>query len=61
MDTEGRIVPVGTPGEVWFRSYASMLKYWDEEEKTKELIRPDRWLKSGCAYCCFINKKEKKL
>ena len=48
IDTEnGHLVPVGTPGELCFRGYANMIGYWNEEEKTKELITKDRWLHSG--------------
>ena len=51
VDSEGRIVPSGTPGELWLRGFGQMLGYWDDEEKTKEMIRPDRWLKTGYVVC----------
>ncbi|KAL1139664.1 hypothetical protein AAG570_006642 [Ranatra chinensis] len=41
------MVPMGTAGEVWFRSYATMLGYWDDPEKTKEMITSCGWMKSG--------------
>lgn len=41
------MVPAGTPGELWLRGFGQMLGYWDNEEKTRELIRRDRWLKTG--------------
>lgn len=47
VDSEGRLVPAGTPGELWLRGFGQMLEYWDDEEKTRELIRSDRWLKTG--------------
>ncbi|KDR21518.1 Acyl-CoA synthetase family member 2, mitochondrial [Zootermopsis nevadensis] len=47
VDPEGRMVPMGTPGELWVRGYAIMLGYWGEEEKTKGIITPDGWLKTG--------------
>ncbi|XP_014246422.2 acyl-CoA synthetase family member 2, mitochondrial [Cimex lectularius] len=47
VDSNGKMVPFGTPGEVWFRSYSLMLGYWRDEEKTKENITPCRWMKSG--------------
>ncbi|GAV03021.1 hypothetical protein RvY_13510 [Ramazzottius varieornatus] len=47
VDGQGNIVPLGTVGEIWTRNYGTMLGYWDEEEKTKEVRRSDRWLISG--------------
>ncbi|XP_023711991.1 medium-chain acyl-CoA ligase ACSF2, mitochondrial [Cryptotermes secundus] len=47
VDTEGRMVPMGTPGELWVRGYSVMLGYYSDEEKTREFIRPDGWAKTG--------------
>ena len=47
VNEEGEIVPVNTPGELWTRGYSTMLMYWDDEDKTKETILPDRWLRTG--------------
>ncbi|OWA51425.1 Acyl-CoA synthetase family member 2, mitochondrial [Hypsibius exemplaris] len=47
VDPEGRIVPIGQRGELWTRSFGTMLGYWGDEAKTREVIRPDRWLVSG--------------
>ncbi|RZF43365.1 hypothetical protein LSTR_LSTR001626 [Laodelphax striatellus] len=47
VDNEGRMVPMGQPGEVWFKSYASLIRYWDDVEKTKETITETRWIRSG--------------
>lgn len=47
INNEGNVVPFGTPGELCVRGYGNMLGYWDEEEKTKEIIGLDRWLKTG--------------
>ena len=47
VDTEGRIVPRGTPGELLTRGYLVMLGYWDDEERTREAIDPARWMKTG--------------
>jgi len=41
------MVPFGSTGELWVRGYSVMQGYWDEKEKTDELIRPDGWLKTG--------------
>ena len=47
VDAEGRVVPRGTPGELWTRGYSVMLGYWNDEEKTREAIDPARWMKTG--------------
>ena len=46
IDPDGRIVPVGTPGELCTRGYAVMKGYWDEEEKTAGCI-VDGWMHTG--------------
>ncbi|XP_039281712.1 medium-chain acyl-CoA ligase ACSF2, mitochondrial isoform X2 [Nilaparvata lugens] len=47
VDSEGRMVPMGQPGECWFKTYACMIRYWDDEQKTREALTETRWLKSG--------------
>ena len=47
VDSEGRIVPRGTPGELLTRGYSVMLGYWNDEEKTREAIDPARWMRTG--------------
>ena len=47
IDEAGNVVPVGTPGELCTRAYSSMLGYWNDDEKTSEIISKDRWLHSG--------------
>ena len=47
VDTEGRIVPRGTPGELCTRGYCVMLGYWDDEERTRAVIDPARWMHTG--------------
>ncbi|XP_069678756.1 medium-chain acyl-CoA ligase ACSF2, mitochondrial-like [Periplaneta americana] len=47
VDKEGRMVPMGTPGELWVRGYNVMLGYWKDEEKTRQFIGPDGWAKTG--------------
>jgi fatty-acyl-CoA synthase len=41
------MVPMGTPGELWVRSYSVMLGYWNDEEKTRQFIGDDGWVKTG--------------
>ena len=47
IDEEGRVVPRNEQGEICIRGYGVMLKYWDDAEKTKEVISEDRWYKTG--------------
>nr|WP_255426984.1 AMP-binding protein [Pseudonocardia sp. C8] len=43
----GRTVPRGTPGEFCTRGYSVMLGYWDQPEKTAEVIDRARWMHTG--------------
>jgi hypothetical protein len=43
------MVPFGTPGELLIRGYLSMLAYWGEDDKTKQIIGLDRWVRTGWA------------
>ena len=47
VDTEGRILPRGTPGELCTRGYAVMLGYWNDEAKTREAIDAGGWMHTG--------------
>ncbi|MFV8825952.1 AMP-binding protein [Thauera sp. WH-2] len=47
VDTEGRIVPRGTPGELCTRGYSVMLGYWNDEAKTREAIDAGGWMHTG--------------
>lgn len=47
VDNEGNIVPFGQPGELLVRGYLTMLGYHGDEERTKETISADKWLKTG--------------
>lgn len=47
IDAEGRVVPVGTPGELCCRGYSVMQGYWDDAEKTATTIDAAGWLHSG--------------
>ncbi|KAM9346455.1 medium-chain acyl-CoA ligase ACSF2, mitochondrial-like [Symphorus nematophorus] len=43
----GEIVPVGAQGELMIRGYCVMLGYWDDPEKTSQVISQDRWYRTG--------------
>jgi fatty-acyl-CoA synthase len=43
----GLLVPRGTPGELCTRAYSVMLGYWDEPEKTAEVLDAAGWMHTG--------------
>lgn len=47
VDTEGNVVPMGQPGELYIRGFSTMLGYFEEPEKTAETIGKDKWLRTG--------------
>ena len=47
VDEEGRTLPVGQPGELWTRGYSVMRGYWDDEERTREAIVDNGWMRTG--------------
>lgn len=47
INENNEIVPIGSPGELCIRGYSVMIGYWGDEEKTKEILGADRWLKTG--------------
>lgn len=47
VDEKGCILPVGVTGELCTRGYTTMLGYWNDEEKTAEYIKADKWFYTG--------------
>ncbi|XP_061393876.1 medium-chain acyl-CoA ligase ACSF2, mitochondrial [Musca vetustissima] len=47
IDKDGNTVPFGQPGELCVRGYLTMLGYYGDEQKTKETIGSDKWLRTG--------------
>lgn len=47
VDADGNLVPFGTPGELCIRGYSNMLGYYNDDEKTNEMIGRDGWLRTG--------------
>ena len=47
VDLEGRVVPRGEPGELCTRGYSVMLGYWDDPEKSDEVIDAAGWMHTG--------------
>jgi acyl-CoA synthetase (AMP-forming)/AMP-acid ligase II len=50
-DAEGRRVPDGVDGEIHVRSPYLMLGYWGDEEATRAVFKPGRWLAMGDIGC----------
>jgi fatty-acyl-CoA synthase len=47
VDTAGRVVPRGTPGELLTRGYSVMPGYWDGPQQTAEAIDAAGWMHTG--------------
>ncbi|MFL5858711.1 MAG: AMP-binding protein [Solirubrobacteraceae bacterium] len=43
----GRALERGEPGELCTRGYSVMLRYWEDEERTREAIDAGRWMHTG--------------
>ncbi|MFJ2739780.1 AMP-binding protein [Streptomyces sp. NPDC087440] len=43
----GATVPRGSSGELCTRGYSVMLGYWNDPERTAEVVDPDRWMHTG--------------
>jgi fatty-acyl-CoA synthase len=46
-ESSGLVVPIGEPGELCTRGYSIMLRYWNDDEKTKDVIDSARWMHTG--------------
>jgi fatty-acyl-CoA synthase len=47
VDADGEIVPLGVVGELCTRGYSVMKGYWDDPQRTAEVIDGDRWMHTG--------------
>jgi fatty-acyl-CoA synthase len=47
IDENGRTTPRGVPGELCTRGYSVMLGYWNDPERTKEVIDAGGWMHTG--------------
>ncbi|KAL7026290.1 hypothetical protein ACKWTF_013836 [Chironomus riparius] len=55
IDENGNIVPFGQPGELCIRSYLTLMDYFDDEDKTKEVLSADKWLRTGDQFVIHEN------
>jgi fatty-acyl-CoA synthase len=63
VDADGATVAPGETGELCTRGYSVMLGYWDDPEKTAEVIDADGWMHSGdlavidaAGYGCIVGR-----
>jgi fatty-acyl-CoA synthase len=47
VDPLGRVVPLGSQGEILTRGYSVMKGYWDDPDRTREAIDADGWMHTG--------------
>jgi fatty-acyl-CoA synthase len=47
VDLEGRVVPRGERGELCTRGYSIMRGYWDEPQKTADVLDRNGWMHTG--------------
>ncbi|TPX20445.1 hypothetical protein DIZ76_016333 [Coccidioides immitis] len=52
LDDDGNEVPEGEPGEMYIRSPNVSMKYWKNEEATRETMLSDGWLRTGDIAVC---------
>jgi fatty-acyl-CoA synthase len=63
VDTEGNVVPRGTPGELCTRGYSVMRGYWDDPDRTAEALDAEGWMHTGdlgtldeAGYCNIVGR-----
>jgi len=63
VDGDGRVVPVGTAGQILTRGYSVMLGYWDDAHASAEAIDADGWMHTGdlgvldeAGYCNVVGR-----
>lgn len=63
VDEAGRVVPIGARGELLTRGYSVMQGYWDDPQKTSEVIDAQGWMHTGdlatldeAGYCNIVGR-----
>ncbi|KAG8174856.1 hypothetical protein JTE90_007782 [Oedothorax gibbosus] len=54
VDDKGHLVPVGSQGELCVRGHYTFMGYWNEEEKTAEVLNKTHWYHTGDV--CVMNE-----
>jgi fatty-acyl-CoA synthase len=47
IDRDGRVTPLGEPGELCIRGYSVMREYWNDPERTRDAIDGHGWMHTG--------------
>lgn len=55
IDQDGNIVPFGQPGELCVRSYSNLIDYYDDPDRTKEVLSADNWFRTGDQFVMYEN------
>lgn len=65
VDEDGITLPIGSTGELWTRGYSIMPGYYNDREKTTEVITESGWLQTGDlarmdedGYLFFVGRKK---
>ncbi|HVW68768.1 MAG TPA: AMP-binding protein [Steroidobacteraceae bacterium] len=63
VDADGRVTPRGVAGEILTRGYSVMRGYWNEAERTREVIDAAGWMHTGDlgvldaeGYCSIVGR-----
>ncbi len=63
VDERGQVVPCGTPGELCTRGYGVMRGYWEEPQRTGEVLDAAGWMHTGDlavldvdGYCSIVGR-----
>lgn len=55
IDGNGNVVPLGQPGELCVRGYMTLMDYYDDAEKTKEVLGSNGWFRTGDQFVLYEN------
>ena len=63
VDADGRVVPRGSAGELLTRGYSVMRGYWEEPERTRDVLDAGGWMHTGDlaviddeGYCSIVGR-----
>lgn len=55
IDDNGNVVPFGQAGELCVRGYMTLIDYFDDAVKTKEVLSADGWFRTGDQFVLYEN------